>query len=70
MEKIIDPVEPSLLVAELTPDKKLGDTNKGGNELYVVTAFDSPNVFREIGRLREVCFRKEGGSSGLAIQLR
>ena len=31
MEKIIDPVSVSLLKAELTPDKKLCNTNKAGN---------------------------------------
>ena len=69
MGKIIDPVEVSLLKAELTSDKKLQDTNKGGNELYVVTAHDSPNVMREIGRLREEAFRAAGGSSGLSMDI-
>lgn len=69
MEKIIDPVEVSLLKAELTSDKKLQDTNKGGNELYVITAHDSPNVMREIGRLREEAFRAAGGSSGLSMDI-
>ena len=52
MEKIIDPVSVSLLKAELTPDKKLCNTNKAGNEIYVIDAFDAPNVLREVGRLR------------------
>ena len=69
MEKIIDPVPVDLIKAELTPDKKLIDTNKGGNELYVVTWHDSPNTVREIGRLREVAFRQAGGSTGLALDL-
>lgn len=69
MEKIIDPVDVNLLKAELTPDKKLCDTHKGGNVIYVITAQDSPNVLREIGRLREVAFRQAGGSSGLALDL-
>lgn len=69
MEKIIDPVSVELLKAELTPDKKLEDTNKGHNELYVVTWQDSPNVVTEIGRLREEAFRQAGGSSGLALDL-
>ena len=69
MERIIDPVEVRLLKAELTSDKKLQDTNKGGNELYVVTAHDSPNVMREIGRLREEAFREAGGSSGLSMDI-
>ncbi|MBO6247763.1 MAG: GNAT family N-acetyltransferase [Bacteroidales bacterium] len=69
MEEIIDPVDVSLLKAELTPEKKLGNTNKGGNELYVVTWKDSPNTVREIGRLREVSYREAGASSGKALDL-
>lgn len=69
MEKIIDPVSVELLEAELTPDKKLRDTNKGGNVIYVTTAHKSPNVMREIGRIRELAFREAGGSSGLAADI-
>lgn len=69
MQKIIDPVPVDLLKAELTKSKKLEDTNKGHNELYIVTWHDSPNVVTEIGRLREVAFRAAGGSTGQAIDL-
>ena len=69
MEKIIDPVDVRLLKAELTPDKKLCNTNKADNEIYVIDAFDSPNVLREVGRLREISFRMAGGSSGLSLDL-
>ena len=69
MEKIIDPVSVSLLKAELTNDKKLCNTNKAGNEIYVIDAFDAPNVLREVGRLREISFREAGGSSGLSMDL-
>ncbi len=69
MEQIIDPVDVSLIESELTPEKKLGDTNKGGNELYVVTWHDSPNTVREIGRLREVSYRDAGASSGKSMDL-
>ena len=69
MQPIIDPVPVDLLKAELTPSKKLVDTNKGHNELYVVTWQDSPNVVTEIGRLREEAFREAGGSTGNAIDL-
>lgn len=69
MQKIIDPVPVDLLKAELTKSKKLEDTNKGHNELYIVTWQDSPNVVTEIGRLREVAFRAAGGSTGEAIDL-
>ena len=40
-------------------------TNSGKNEIYVVNAFNAPNVMREIGRLREISFREAGGGTGL-----
>ena len=69
MNTIIDPVPVELLKAELTKSKKLEDTNKGHNELYVVSWQDSPNVVTEIGRLREMTFRAAGGSTGNAVDL-
>lgn len=69
MNRIIDPVPVELIKAELTKSKKLEDTNKGHNELYIVTWHDSPNVVTEIGRLREETFRAAGGSTGNAIDL-
>ena len=69
MEKIIDPVSVDVLKSELTPDKKLCNTNKAGNEVYVIDGIDAPNVLREIGRLREIAFRDSGGGTGLALDL-
>jgi len=69
MNSIIDPVPVELLKAELTKSKKLEDTNKGHNELYIVTWQDSPNVVTEVGRLRELTFREAGGSTGNSIDL-
>lgn len=69
MKAIIDPVPVELIKAELTKSKKLEDTNRGHNELYIVTWQDSPNVVTEIGRLREVTFRDAGGSTGNEIDL-
>ena len=63
-QPIINPVDISLIEAELTPERFLRKTNKGGTELYVVNAFNSPNTMREIGRLREIAFRSAGGGSG------
>ena len=63
------PVSLDLIKAELTPSKKLRDTNKGSNEIYVVNHFDSPNIMLEIGRLREEAFRDSGGGSGLATDI-
>ena len=57
MQDIINPIDRALLKAELTKEKRLRSTNKSKNEIYIVTAHDSPNVMQEIGRLREVAFR-------------
>lgn len=69
MEEIIAPVNKELLKAELTADKRLRYTNKSHNEIYVVTWQDSPNVLREIGRLREIAFRAAGGGTGMSLDL-
>ncbi len=63
-QKITDPVPTELIEAELTPERFLRTSNKGGNEIYVVTARNSPMVMREIGRLREIAFRLAGGGTG------
>ena len=64
MEKIIDPIDVDLLLSELTEERKLCETNKAGNILYVFNGNEAPNLMREVGRLREVSFRAEGGCSG------
>ena len=69
MEEIIAPVSKELLKPELTADKRLRYTNKSHNEIYVVTWQDSPNVLREIGRLREIAFRAAGGGTGMSLDL-
>ena len=69
MEPIIAPVSLDIIKAELTPNKKLRDTNKSNNEIYVINHHDSPNIMREIGRLREEAFRDSGGGSGLSMDI-
>ena len=69
MEEIISSIPREILKAELTPDKKLRMTNKSSNEVYVVTWQDSPNVVKEIGRLREIAFRAAGGGTGKSMDL-
>ena len=69
MQRIIDPVPLDLILKELTPEKRLRMTNKSSNEIYIITAHDSPNVLREIGRLREITFRLAGGGTGKAYDL-
>ena len=67
MQPIIPPVEKALLRAELTPDRRLRTTNKAGNEIYIITYQQAPNVMREIGRLREIAFRADGGGTGMEL---
>lgn len=68
-QPIIDEVPVELLEAELTPDRLLRHTNKGGNEIYVLDGRKAPNVMREIGRLREIAFRSAGGGTGLECDI-
>ena len=69
MEEIIAPVDVNLIKSELTQNKKLGNTNKANNELYIITSHDSPNTMREIGRLREISYREAGASSGKSMDI-
>ena len=69
MEKIIPPVNKKLLKSELTKDKMLRKTNKANNEIYIISAHNSPNVMQEIGRLREIAFRHYGGGTGLGVDI-
>lgn len=64
MKNIIEPLPRNEIYAELTPNKLLRKTNKGGNEIYVITHHDSPALMHEIGRLREITFRDAGGGTG------
>lgn len=68
-EAIIQPISKELIKRELTPEKQLRMTNKSHNEIYVITANDSPNVMKEIGRLRETAFREAGGGTGKSMDI-
>ena len=69
MKDIIAPVDRQLIIKELTPEKFVRKTNRLNNDLYIVTAHDSPNVMREIGRLRELSFRYTGGGTGKELDI-
>lgn len=58
MEEIIEPISKELLKAELTEEKRLRMTNKSHNQIYIITAQDSPNIMKEIGRLREIAVQQ------------
>lgn len=72
MEKekaIIAPIDKEVLKHELNSDRFLRKTCNGSNELYIISALDSPNVMREIGRLRELSFRASGGGTGEEVDI-
>ncbi len=69
MKEIIPPTDKSLLLKELTEDKFIRKTNFGGNDLYVFTHHEAPNLMREVGRLRELTFREAGGGTGFETDI-
>ena len=58
MQPVIYPVDKEKLISELTEDKFLRKTNKANNEIYTFNTFNAPNLMREVGRIRELTFRK------------
>ena len=66
---IIPPVDKALIKKELKRDIYLRRSNFGNNEIYVTTAEHSPNIMREIGRLREISFATEGGGTGKEVDI-
>lgn len=69
MENIIDKIDTQLIEKELTKESFLRNTNKGGNQIYVVDSESAPNIMLEIGRLRELAFRAAGGGTGKACDI-
>lgn len=69
MQPVIYPISKEKLLAELTEDKFVRKTNKGGNEIYSFNAFNAPNLMREVGRLRELTFRSAGGGTGNEVDI-
>ncbi len=69
MLPLIDAIDKNILKAELSKEKFVRNTNFGSNEIYIITAHDSPNVMKEIGRLRELSFRESGGGTGKEIDI-
>ena len=64
LDYIIPPVDRALIKAELNPARFVRKTNKINNLIYIVNHHNSPNVMREIGRLRELTFALAGGGTG------
>ncbi|MDL2278736.1 GNAT family N-acetyltransferase [Parabacteroides sp. OttesenSCG-928-G07] len=69
MQDVIQPIDRKIIKSELTKEKLLRTTNKSKNEIYIITAHDSPNVMQEIGRLRELAFREYGGGTGKSVDI-
>ncbi|MFI3286617.1 MAG: GNAT family N-acetyltransferase [Rikenellaceae bacterium] len=66
---IIEPVARELLLAELTEERKVRETNKADNEIYIFSAAECPALMREVGRLREESFREAGGGTGNEVDI-
>lgn len=69
MKEVVSPVDKKLIEKELTHDRFLRNTNNGGNKLYIINYHNSPNIMREVGRLRELTFRNAGGGTGKEIDI-
>ena len=69
MIEIIEKVSRGALLDELNKERFVRKTNNGNNEIYIINHHNSPQVMREIGRLREVTFRHAGGGTGKEIDL-
>ena len=61
---VIPKVPRDLIRTELKHKHFLRKTNCGNKEIYITTAHLSPNIMREIGRLREISYALDGGGTG------
>jgi len=66
---IIPPVPREAILMELKRKLFLRKTNCGNKEIYITTAHLSPNIMREIGRLRELSFALDGGGTGKSCDI-
>ncbi|MBN1403423.1 MAG: lysophospholipid acyltransferase family protein [Opitutales bacterium] len=70
METIVPAVDPGILAAEiatLPPENTL--VSHGDMSVIMAESAQIPNILREIGRLREITFRKVGEGTGKALDL-
>lgn len=68
-EPIIAPIDREILKAELAKAHLLRHARKGGNDLYIFTAQQCPQLMQEVGRLREITFRAAGGGTGRSVDI-
>jgi len=69
MEKIIPKVDRALILEEMNSERFVRYTNFGKNKIFIIDANNSPNVMRELGRLREITFRDSGGGTGKSADI-
>jgi len=69
MKDLIPKVDTEILLKELNDGRFVKNTNFGKSELYIINSNNSPNVMREIGRLREVTFRDASGGTGKEMDI-
>ncbi len=69
MEEIINKLDRDVLKKELSQGHFVRYTNAGQNEIYIFKGNECPALMNELGRLREVSFRKAGGGSGKACDI-
>ncbi len=69
MKPIARRVSREKLLAELTPERFLRETNYSHNQIFAFTAHECPNLMQEIGRLREISFREAGGGTGEPVDI-
>ena len=65
MEDVIAPISKELLKAELTEEKRLRMTNRSHNQIYIITAQDSPITMKGsavCARLRSALREEERAS--------
>lgn len=69
MRHLIAPIPREALLRELTPERKIRDTKKASNEIYIFEGIACPALMREVGRLREEAFRAAGGGTGKEVDI-
>jgi hypothetical protein len=69
MKPIAEPLPRDQIIAELTKDKLVRQTNNGNNEVYLFDNNSSPVLMQEVGRIREITFRHAGGGTGREIDI-
>lgn len=69
MEALLPAVDKALLEKELTDDIFIRNTNFGNNKIYIFNAHNSPNLMKEVGRLRELTFRDAKGGTGKSLDI-